>query len=48
MEIKSYCTWSSIVKPSKDECTPLLFINDKLVAWGEDTYQQYLDSEVTL
>ena len=35
-------------KTTKDECTPLLFINNKLVAWGEDTYQQYLDSEITL
>ncbi|MDF0534524.1 DUF3192 domain-containing protein [Shewanella sp. A32] len=29
---------------TKDECTPLLFRNDRLIAWGEDTYQQYLKS----
>lgn len=27
-----------------DECTPLLFENDILVAWGEGTYQSYNDS----
>ncbi|GGZ13424.1 MULTISPECIES: DUF3192 domain-containing protein [Shewanella] len=27
---------------TKDECTPLLFRNDQLIAWGDDTYQQYL------
>ncbi|MBT1065730.1 DUF3192 domain-containing protein [Bowmanella sp. Y26] len=26
-----------------NECTPLLFKNDQLVAWGEGAYQQYLD-----
>lgn len=25
-----------------NECTPLLFENDNLVAWGEGAYQQYL------
>ena len=35
-------------KTTKDECTPLLFINDELVAWGTDTYQQYLESEISL
>lgn len=30
---------------SRDECTPLLFLNDKLIAWGQDTYQQYLHPE---
>ncbi|MDF2179643.1 DUF3192 domain-containing protein [Aliiglaciecola sp. CAU 1673] len=25
-----------------NECTPLLFENDSLVAWGEGAYQQYL------
>ncbi|GAC13341.1 hypothetical protein GLIP_0695 [Aliiglaciecola lipolytica E3] len=27
---------------TQDECTPLLFENDKLIAWGEGTYQNYL------
>ncbi|MGL5359361.1 MAG: DUF3192 domain-containing protein [Shewanella sp.] len=29
---------------SKDECTPLLFKDDILIAWGADTYQQYLSA----
>ncbi|MCP4272972.1 MAG: DUF3192 domain-containing protein [Gammaproteobacteria bacterium] len=24
-----------------DECTPLLFKNNQLIAWGENAYQQY-------
>ena len=35
-------------KTTKDECTPLLFLDNKLVAWGEDTYQQYLDAGIKL
>jgi len=31
---------------TKEECTPLLFKQGKLVAWGEDTYQQYLTSQI--
>ncbi|MCE9678094.1 DUF3192 domain-containing protein [Shewanella sp. AS1] len=31
---------------TRDECTPLLFKENKLIAWGEDTYQQYLDSGI--
>ncbi|MCL1051280.1 DUF3192 domain-containing protein [Shewanella abyssi] len=31
---------------TKEECTPLLFKQGKLVAWGEDTYQQYLASQL--
>lgn len=31
---------------TRDECTPLLFKNNKLIAWGQDTYQQYLDSPI--
>lgn len=27
---------------SRDECTPLLFSDGKLIGWGQDTYQQYL------
>ncbi|GGI94426.1 DUF3192 domain-containing protein [Shewanella hanedai] len=27
---------------TRDECTPLLFKDQKLIAWGEGTYQQYL------
>ncbi|MGL4640081.1 MAG: DUF3192 domain-containing protein [Shewanella sp.] len=27
---------------TKDECTPLLFQDDKLIAWGNETYKQYL------
>ncbi|NMH64640.1 DUF3192 domain-containing protein [Shewanella salipaludis] len=27
---------------TKDECTPLLFKDNKLIAWGQDTYEQYL------
>ncbi len=26
---------------SKDECTPLLFLNGLLIAWGNDAYTQY-------
>lgn len=26
---------------TRDECTPLLFKNQKLIAWGVDTYKQY-------
>ncbi|EGM70523.1 DUF3192 domain-containing protein [Shewanella sp. HN-41] len=29
---------------TKEECTPLIFKNNKLMAWGEDTYKQYLDA----
>ncbi|WP_412504065.1 DUF3192 domain-containing protein [Shewanella indica] len=29
-------------KTTKDECTPLLFEDGQLLAWSEDTYQQYL------
>ncbi|MCL1094540.1 DUF3192 domain-containing protein [Shewanella kaireitica] len=31
---------------TKEECTPLLFKQGNLVAWGEDTYQQYLTSQI--
>jgi hypothetical protein len=31
---------------TKEECTPLLFKQGLLVAWGEDTYQQYLTSQI--
>ena len=30
---------------TKEECTPLIFENDKLIAWGQDTYKQYLDAD---
>ncbi|MCK7628334.1 DUF3192 domain-containing protein [Shewanella sp. JNE10-2] len=30
---------------TKGECTPLIFKNNKLIAWGGDTYKQYLDAE---
>ncbi|MDV2963475.1 DUF3192 domain-containing protein [Shewanella algae] len=33
-------------KTTKDECTPLLFANGRLQAWGEDTYQQYLQQHM--
>lgn len=26
---------------TKDECTPMLFINGLLIAWGKDAYSQY-------
>ncbi|WP_394128749.1 DUF3192 domain-containing protein [Shewanella maritima] len=29
-------------KTTKDECTPLLFRDGLLVAWGENTFEQYL------
>lgn len=32
---------------TRDECTPLIFVNEQLVAWGEDTYQQYLQPAPT-
>jgi hypothetical protein len=28
---------------TEDECTPLLFENDTLVAWGDSAYQTYKD-----
>ncbi|GIU42406.1 DUF3192 domain-containing protein [Shewanella algidipiscicola] len=31
---------------TRDECTPLLFKNNKLIAWGQDTYQQYLTTNI--
>ncbi|MCW3174335.1 DUF3192 domain-containing protein [Shewanella subflava] len=33
---------------TRDECTPLLFKNNVLIAWGIETYQQYLDSKILL
>lgn len=30
---------------TKEECTPLIFENDQLIAWGQDTYKQYLDAD---
>ncbi|MCL1088434.1 DUF3192 domain-containing protein [Shewanella profunda] len=29
---------------TKGECTPLIFKNSKLIAWGIDTYKQYLEA----
>ena len=29
-------------RTTKDECTPLLFKDDLLIAWGEETYAQFL------
>ncbi|WP_218354830.1 DUF3192 domain-containing protein [Alteromonas lipotrueiana] len=29
---------------TQDECTPLLFENEQLIAWGEGAYQSYLKS----
>ncbi len=29
---------------TEDECTPLLFENDELVAWGDGAYQRYNNS----
>ncbi|RUO79504.1 DUF3192 domain-containing protein [Pseudidiomarina taiwanensis] len=26
---------------TRDECTPLLFQNDRLIAWGADAYSEY-------
>lgn len=31
---------------TKEECTPLIFENDRLIAWGADTYKQYLDAGI--
>lgn len=31
---------------TRDECTPLLFKDNKLIAWGQDTYQQYLTAAI--
>ena len=28
---------------TEDECTPLLFENNELIAWGESAYQSYID-----
>ncbi|MFT5312193.1 MAG: hypothetical protein ACI8Z9_000670 [Paraglaciecola sp.] len=28
---------------TEDECTPLLFEDEKLVAWGDSAYQSYID-----
>ena len=30
-----------------DECTPMLFRNNQLVAWGEDAYQQYKEQQIS-
>ncbi|TAA47527.1 DUF3192 domain-containing protein [Corallincola spongiicola] len=35
---------SSDAKTTKDECTPLLFKNGELVAFGEGTYKRYIDA----
>ncbi|MGS0680488.1 DUF3192 domain-containing protein [Shewanella sp. 125m-7] len=37
---------SSDGETSKEECTPLLFKQGKLIAWGEDTYNQYLANPI--
>lgn len=29
---------------TQDECTPLLFENDRLIAWGDGTYKKYTGS----
>ncbi|WP_416305691.1 DUF3192 domain-containing protein [Neptunicella sp. SCSIO 80796] len=29
---------------TQDECVPLLFENNQLIAWGNDTYAQYLNN----
>ncbi|AWB68874.1 cell envelope protein SmpA [Saccharobesus litoralis] len=29
---------------TQDECTGLLFINNKLIIWGDEAYNQYLNS----
>ncbi|WP_372872302.1 DUF3192 domain-containing protein [Shewanella sp.] len=34
-------------KTTRNECTPLLFRDNQLIAWGTDTYKQYLDPEPT-
>jgi hypothetical protein len=31
---------------TKEECTPLLFKDNKLIAWGQDTYKQYLSAAI--
>ncbi|MGZ9898835.1 DUF3192 domain-containing protein [Shewanella gaetbuli] len=31
---------------TRDECTPLLFKNNELIAWGTETYQQYVDAKI--
>ncbi|NRB24951.1 DUF3192 domain-containing protein [Shewanella sp.] len=31
---------------TRDECTPLLFKDQKLIAWGSDTYDQYLAANI--
>ncbi len=35
-------------KTTKDECTPLVFKDNQLIAWGEDTYQQYLTANIVI
>jgi hypothetical protein len=32
---------------TKDECTPLLFDNEKLIAFGQETYEQYARANLT-
>jgi len=32
---------------TRDECTPLLFRDQKLIAWGEASYQEYLSRNST-
>lgn len=31
-----------------DECTPLLFKNNQIIAWGNSAYQQYKDQQISL
>ncbi|QLE86329.1 MULTISPECIES: DUF3192 domain-containing protein [Shewanella] len=31
---------------TRDECTPLLFQDNKLIAWGDDTYNQYVTASI--
>ncbi|MDP5031448.1 MAG: DUF3192 domain-containing protein [Paraglaciecola sp.] len=28
---------------TQDECTPLLFVDGQLIAWGDSAYQSYID-----
>ncbi|NKF50225.1 DUF3192 domain-containing protein [Shewanella sp. WXL01] len=35
-------------KTTKDECTPLLFKDSQLIAWGQDTIAQYMELPVLL
>jgi outer membrane protein assembly factor BamE (lipoprotein component of BamABCDE complex) len=35
------CKWSDSMI-TRDECTPILFENDKVIGWGQDAYKRHI------